>query len=193
MVLAAPRLSRGAGLKSLMVNWIKSKKFHFIFWAVLVVFVFSANPLYIHYFLKNGKPYQPALPLPAASQGIVYQFGYFETTRLDGQDLYQIPGFAFNSSDPLMKNKISIVLRSPSKTLVIATQPIRIPGMIRSYQGYKPGMDQAEFSLYLSQAVFTPGVYTVGILLENQAGPQRTYTVTRSTIKVTPNTIFFYP
>ncbi len=176
-----------------MVNWINRKKFHIIFWAALILFIFFANPLYNSYFLKDGKPYQPDLPLPASISGIMYQFGNLGTIRLNGQDLYEIRGFAFNQSDPLMKNKISVVLRSSTQTLVFATHPITIPGMIRSYKDYKPGMDQAEFSLFFSQTVFNPGTYEIGLLLENQTGPGRTFTMTASTVKITPNTLLYNP
>ena len=176
-----------------MVNWISSRKFHFVFWAALIVFVFSGNSLYTHFILKNGVPYQPGQALPAESKDIFYKFGNFATIRVDGQDLYELRGFAFKTSDPLAKNKISIVLRSASDTLVIATRPITVPGMIRSYTGYKTGMDVAEFSLFLSQTVFKPGVYQLGVLLEDQAGTNRTFLMTNSSIQITPNTLKYTP
>jgi hypothetical protein len=54
-------------------------------------------------------------------------------------------------------------------------------------------MDQAEFSLFISQAVFKPGVYKIGVLLENTVGTSRTLMMTGSQIKVTPNTITLKP
>jgi hypothetical protein len=177
----------------IMVNWIIRKKFHIVFWAVLVVYLLSANSLYTHFFLKDGTPYRPSAALPAESTDVILKLGTLTAIRVDGQDLYELRGFAFNQSDPKMKNDISIVFRSTTQTLVIATHEITVPGMIRSFQGYQTGMDPAEFSLFLSQAVFKPDTYHIGVLLEDTAGPGRTFGMTGSVLKITPNTVQFTP
>jgi hypothetical protein len=179
-----------------MAHWLKSKKFHLIFWGILAVYLFSASPVYTHFILQNGKPHQPDLPLPSESGNIIYQLGNLTPIRVSGQDLYELRGFAFVQSRMEQRNKISIVLRSvgaPGQTLVFDTHPITVPGMIKTYKGYKPGMDPAEFSFFLSQAVLKPGVYHIGLLLEDQTGTGRALVMTGSSIKITPNTTAYVP
>jgi hypothetical protein len=182
-----------------MANWLRSRTFHLIFWGILAVFIFSARPVYIQFFLQNGKPYQPDLPLPSENGNIIYQLGNLTPVRVAGQDLFELRGFAFVQSDPEMHNRISVVLRSASgapgasQTLMFDTRPVTVPGMIKTYKNYKPGMDPAEFSFFFSQAVLQPGVYTIGLLLEDQNGPGRALIMTGSSIKITPNTTTYVP
>jgi hypothetical protein len=173
----------------MMENWIAGKRKHFLIWSLLLIYVFSANRLYIQYFLKNGKPERADILLPAESTGITYKITDLEPVRIDGENLYQLRGYAFFAAHPLQENKISIILSTPSHNLVFPTKAAEHPNMIASYKGFKKGMEGAEFRLLLSEQVLDPGVYQIGILLEGTSGGNQGFITTGSTIKRTPNTI----
>ncbi len=182
-----------------MKRWINGKEKHFAVLAVLLVYLFAANPIYVHFFLKNGKPVSSnvALPAPAntmvSNTKVVYKLADMQPVRIDGQNLYQIRGFAFRASSPEEENKISIVLSALGQNLVFPTSTVPHPNMIQSYSGYTQGMDHDEFSMLLSNAVLKPGTYQVGILLEETGGSIRSYVRTGAVIKKTPNTIKYIP
>jgi hypothetical protein len=182
-----------------MKRWIIGKQKHFAILAVLLVYLFAANPIYTHFFLKNGKPVSSNVALPAPSSTMVYnsrivfKLADMQPVRIDGQNLYQIRGFAFEASNPVKENKISIVLSTKNQNQVFPTSTVPHPNMIQSYSGYTKGMDHDEFSMLLSDAVLKPGTYQVGILLEEIGGSTRSYVRTGSVIKKTPNTIKYIP
>ncbi len=182
-----------------MKQWIIGKQKHFAVLAVLLVYLFAANPFYTHFFLKNGKPVSSNVPLPAPANTrtpntvVIYKLADMQPVRIDGQDLYQIRGFAFRASSPEEENKISIVLSSQNQNLVFSTSTVPHPNMIQSYSSYTKGMDHDEFSMLLSDAVLKPGTYQVGILLEETGGSLRSYVRTGSVITKTPNTIKYIP
>jgi hypothetical protein len=177
-----------------MLHWIKTKKFHFLFWAVLLVYAFFATPVYNQFILNSGKPDAKAqLPLPAESKDVVFKLDILTQVGTDPQNLYGANGFAFKASDPTAQNKISVVLTSDAETLIFPTTVAPDFRMIRSYAKYKSGMDPAEFRFLISKNVLKPGIYHTGILLEAKNGSERSYVTTGGTIKMTPNTFKYTP
>jgi hypothetical protein len=172
-----------------MKNWITRNQKHLIIWAILIVYLFAANPIYIHFFLKNGKPVSENIALPPAAKTVVFKLADMQPVRIDGQDLYQIRGFAFQNYDPSLANTITIVLSSKTQNIAFSTSSVDHPNMIESYPGYTQSMDHDEFSMLLADRVLEPGTYQVGILLEQTGGTTRSYVATGSTIIKTPNTI----
>lgn len=176
-----------------MKTWFNGKKKHLVIWSVLLIYLFSANPLYVRYVLKNGKPEQANLSLPKASNEIISKLADFQPVRINGEDLYQLHGFAFIGSDPLRINVITILLINSSGNLAFATNPVQYANMIQSYSGFKSGMEQAEFNMLISDKVLKPGTYRIGILLEEGEGVRHSFLLTNSSIVKTPNTIRFVP
>jgi hypothetical protein len=175
-----------------MRNWFKGKSKHFIACAVLIVYVFVANPLYVRVFLRDGKPLGTQLALPAVSKDVIYHLGdQIQSLRINGQDLYELKGYAFFPSNREQENNITVVLSSAAGNTTFATRRVALPNMIESYPGYTKGMDHAEFSLLLSQNALSPGTYHIGILLQNKNGPGQSYVLTGGTLKKTPNTLSY--
>ncbi len=175
-----------------MRNWFKGKYKHFIACAVLIVYVFAANPLYVRLFLKDGKPLDTQLALPAVSKDVIYHLGdQIQSLRINGQDLYELKGYAFFQAAREQENTITVILSSASGNIAFATRTVALPNMIESYPGYTKGMAHAEFSLLLSQNALSPGTYHIGILLQNKNGPGQAYVLTGCTIKKTPNTLTY--
>ena len=170
-------------------RWFKGKQKHILIWAVLLIYLFSANQLYIHFFLKNGKPLSTRVTLPAPSKDLVYKLADMQVVQVDGEDLNEIKGYAFFPDEPELDTNISIVLSSPTQQYVFPTNSVAYPNMIESYPNYTPGMSGDEFSMLISKNVIKPGRYKIGILVEEQDGNRRSYVLTGSIIQKTPNTI----
>ena len=176
-----------------MWNWIKRKNKHFIFIGILLPYLLLAHPLYNKFFIKNGKPESAIFQLPETTPGIVYNLVELRPVVYEGESLYELKGFAFLATYPTQVNRITIILTTASQNLAFSTSAVPFPDMIESYPGYRPGMEQAEFSMALSNQVLKPGVYRIGVLLEDMEGFDRSYVLTGSSIKKTPNTISFIP
>ena len=177
------------GKRRIVRGWLKRSYIHILIVALLLIYIFSANSLYIKFFLKDGKPISSGVSLPAQSQDVDFELDKLTPVVIDKQDFYSLTGFAFIKTNRSMKNNIRIVLTSSTQTLIFSTKTVDFPSMIKSYSGYQPGMDQAEFQFLLSKGVLKPGTYQLGILLEQQGGTRQTYVITGSTIQTTPNTI----
>ena len=175
-----------------MRKWIKATYKHFIAIAILIFYVFIANPLYVRFVLKDGKPLGTPATLPTVSKDVVYHLSdQIQSLRVNGQDLYELKGYAFFKANPEQANNITVILSSLAGNSAFSTRPVALPNMIESYPGYNKGMDQAEFSLLLSQNAFAPGTYNIGILLQNKAGSGQAYVLTGGAIKKTPNTLTY--
>jgi len=171
-----------------MRNWYK----HFIAVALLIIYVFAANPLYVRFFLKDGKPLGTQVALPNTSKDVIYQLGdQIQSLRVNGQDLYQLNGYAFFQYNHEQENNITVILSKATGNMAFATRPVALPNMIESYPGYTKGMDHAEFSLLLSQNALAPGTYHIGILLQNKNGAGQSYVLTGGLLKKTPNTLTY--
>ncbi len=175
-----------------MKNRIKGKYIHIIACAVLIVYVFTANPLYVRFILKDGKPLGTQVALPAPSKDVVFVLdNLIHPLRINGQDLYDLRGYAFFQANHEQENTITIILSSKAGNVAFPTHSVALPNMIESYPGYDKQMDHAEFSLLLSQNALSPGTYRIGILLQNKNGPGQSYVLTGGSIKKTPNTLTY--
>ncbi len=172
-----------------MQDWIRGKNKHILIWAVLIIYAFSANSLYVHFFITDGKPVSSNIHLPAPGKGIVYKLLNLEPVRYNGKDLYQIRGYAFFAASPEQENTITVVLSSKTQNMAFSTSTVPFPNMIESYPNYTKGMDHAEFRVLLDKDALPPGTYQVGILLGKQGTNDPAYVQTSSVIKKTPNTI----
>jgi hypothetical protein len=179
-----------------MKNWMDGKQKHILIWALLLIYLFSANQIYVLYFLKNGKPDSTNVFVPAQTTGVIYIIADLQPVQINGESLYQLRGYAFDAANSLRKNTITIILSSRSQNLAFSTQAVPHPNMIESYPGFKSGMEGAEFSMLLSDDTLKPGTYQIGVLLEGQAGSSQNsgqkFVNTGSTIQKTPNTIRFH-
>lgn len=174
-----------------MKNWFRSRTKHIIYWGILLIYLLSANTVYTRFFIRDGKPIATPVGLPADTGGITYNLVELRPVLYNGQALYELKGFAFLTANPTQINKITIILTSGAETRAFSTNSVPFPDMIQAYAGYTAGMDEAEFSMLLSKDVLIPGVYQIGILLENTEGPERTYVLTGNSIKQTPNTVSY--
>ena len=178
--------------KNSMKKWLLSNEKHLFVWAVLLIYLASANQLYVNLVLKEGKPVSKNDPLPSELRPIVYQLSdTLQPVRRNGENLYELSGYAFFQDNPLEQTQIKIMLYSATLKLTFPTQAAPYPDMIQSFSGYQPGMDHAQFDLLFSKNTLKPGSYQVCILLDGNGGEDQVYVMTVGTILKTPNTITY--
>lgn len=168
----------------------KAVRKHVLFLAVAAAYLLSANQLYARIFIHHGRPETANISLPSAGQAAILKVSDMRLTREDGQDVYELRGFAFLSRNPGLEHQIRVVLQAQDGTnLIFATQPATAPAMVRS-SGYRDlGVEHSEFRALISKYAVPEGSYQIGILLEpaSGAGTAATYTLTGATVRRTPN------
>ncbi len=123
-----------------MKKWFKGIYKHVIAVAVLIVYVFSANSLYVRFILKDGKPLGTPVTLPAPSKDITFVLdNLVQPLRINGQDLNDLHGYAFFQANKDQENTITIILSSKAGNLAFPTRTVDKPNMIESL----PGLRQA--------------------------------------------------
>ncbi len=172
-----------------MRAWFRGKQKHFIFWSILLIYALLANPLYVQLLMKTGKPSGSRVSLPAQTNNVAYELNQLQPVVINGQNLYELRGFALDRANPTQANRITVILSSAQRNVVFSTQPVQYPYMIQSYPGYTNAMNRAEFSVLISNDGLAPGVYRVGILLEGPGSPKTSFVLTNSTVTKTYNTI----
>ena len=168
--------------------WGKPK--HMIIWGLVIIYTLFANQLYIQFVLRDGKPVASNVILPSIPQNIVFKLtDLLQPVHYNGQDLYEIKGYAFFAANPGQTNTIRIVLTSNTGNIVFPTRSVPVPDMIKSLPKYENSMDQAEFSFLVSKNVLATGKYQVGILLQPVGDAIPAYVLTTSSIQKTPNSL----
>lgn len=164
---------------------------HLLILVLLGIYLAAANSVYIQFILKNGKPIRVEGALPAESSEVTYKLAEMRAVRVDGEDVYELKGFAFDSTTPAADYTITVVLVSGEKQYAFKTRAPEFPSLIRSSKLYQQGMDDAEFRALISRRVLDSGVYRIGILLEEKNGEGRLFTYTGGTVRKTANTLRF--
>jgi hypothetical protein len=159
-----------------MKNLVKGKAGHLIFWLLLIVYFFSSNSIYNSFFLKNGKPVEVNPKLPPESSSILFKIDYFRPIRYQGENLYEMRGYALNSATTDTGDyKINIVLHSPDKELMFATIPEKRMDIDPILKKFKKSYKLCGFKLLLSKHVLDIENYQVYIVLEDAQTGSPTY------------------
>lgn len=163
---------------------------HFVIAAVLFIYLLSVKPLYVQFFVRNGKPerLETTLPAPVPAGDVVFRISHLRQVHYEGQSLYELRGFAFRKDDPLKEHTIRMVLVSSEDDtrLVYPAETVAVPSMLRSFEYEAPVNEQAEFRVLFAKPALPAGTYSVGLLLESKDG-ERLYVLTGSTMEKTPN------
>jgi hypothetical protein len=177
-----------------MLNWLRGIQKHLLIWVVLLVYFFSANQLFVTFFLKNGKPFAQHISIPPVTQGIKFQLSdLLQPVRVDGQALFELKGYVYDPANPVKDVTITVVLSSADQNFEFSTRSVPIPNLIESVPSYTQGMAKDEFSLLISNQALQPGLYTIGILSKNNSGTGQSYVLTGGKIRKTPNTLKYLP
>lgn len=143
---------------------------HLLFLAVLAAYLLSASQLYQWIFIHHGRPEAENIALPEAGQAVTVKLSDLRASRVDGQDVYELRGFAFLTDAPQVEHRIRVVLQSETGNLVFATEPAISPAMIDSSTYSNLGVEHSEFRAVITKYGVPEGRYQVGVLLDQPAG-----------------------
>lgn len=176
----------------MIAQFLKKKSPHLILFFLLIVYVISANFLYITFFLRNGKPIDTNPSLPAETNNIEYKLvNAIKPVLYDGQTLYLIRGYALHNTLASESYSIKIVFHSTSENLIFETYRVSEPSFIRGRPDFTWDMRSAEFQMRFAKEVFRPDNYRIGIIIEDLEGNVLGLRMTNSYIEFTPNTFRF--
>jgi hypothetical protein len=172
---------------------INGKSKHLFTAVLLLIYLLSANPLYVQFILRNGKPERVNAALPAAGprQDFIYRLAHLRLVNYEREALYELRGFAFLRADPQRHNRVSVVLVSEDGNRVYPPVPLAVASMLKSFDYQRPVDEQAEFRVLIAKQTLPPGNYQIGLLLEEEGGTRQDFLLTGSTIEKTPNKVLY--
>jgi hypothetical protein len=146
-------------------NW-----FHILVWTAMFVYLAVAPDLYVHFFLKNGKPLQIDENLPTDSDQIKLKIDGLDQINYEEYEIYRMYGWAFSLMDenvsPDMYDR-TIVLTSSTKTYFFPIQTVQRSGVQDAYKHLNMDLVGSGFSVLISKDVIQPGKYRIGIIFKN--------------------------
>jgi len=168
-------------------NWI-----HVIIWAGMIIYLVFAQDLYLHFFLRNGKPILVNAELPAVTNKIKLHIDTFQPTVYGGQYLYSMVGWAFSTTDPTMRledYERQLVLVSDEKNYIYPINTYPRPDVQKAYQSLGMELTNAGFSTWISQDAIQPGIYHIGVVFHDPQKGSTFYASTNKYLIRTPNQI----
>lgn len=168
-------------------NWI-----HIALWVGMLLYLVVANDLYVHFFLKNGKPILVNSQLPAESAQINGYVDLFEPIVYEGQNLHSLVGWAFSSIDTTLRPEDydrQVVLISPQRNYYFNMQTYPRPDVQAAFQSLGMELTNAGYHAYISQEALAPGVYQIGFVFHNMQDGSIYYSRTNKYLICTPNRI----
>jgi hypothetical protein len=181
------------GRRKLLQKLIKNNWFHIVAWMAIFMYYAVAPDLYVHFFLKNGKPLQIDGNIPTETNQIKFRVDGLEPIEYEGQDIYKLYGWAFltvNMNVHLSKYEREIVLISDSKRYFFQTQSVKRPGVQKAYEHLNMDLLDSGFLTLISKDVIAPGEYRVGIIFKNPMNGSEHYADNPKRIVLrTPNSL----
>lgn len=174
------------------MHWLWKHKVHFLIWAVLLVYLLTANRIYVDFFLKNGKPFQEPVALPAETGEVHASIDAPRTAIVEGESLFVLSGWVFIPGDPESgRYKKTVVFHSVREDLVFQAETLMRSDLTDIYSQYQVNLDEAGFQILFSKDILKPGNYRIGILLEDKQGTIRAYRLVDKYIEREANLIRF--
>jgi hypothetical protein len=171
-----------------MLNVLKKGGFHIVVWALMVTYVVSAPDLYVRFVLKNGKPVQLSDGLPTVTYQISFSVDRMDPMVLDGQDLFNLWGWAFLREEPDQSQyERFIVLKSDTNTYFFQTQSADRPDVQEAFPDLTINVLNSGFSTLISKDVIQLGSYQIGIFFKQSSDNAVYYVVTNKMIVRTGN------
>jgi len=146
-----------------------------LFWRhykVIIIVLFLAinyilfNTVYANVFLRVGKPTYVG-DVQGSDQPVSYYFDKFQETRYNGQDTYQLIGWAFlkELNRPLADYKLQIVLiNEQSVGYVFENMGLIRTDVTKYFSSLKLNLDNSGFEVNISKYVLPKGKYNIALL-----------------------------
>ena len=173
--------------KFLRKNWI-----HIVLWGGMFLYLTFAQGLYVHFFLKYGKPALVSTQLPVESAQIKGYVDLFEPIVYKGESLYSLVGWAFSTENPMMRPEDydrQVILISTQKNYYFPMEAYPRPDVQLAFQSLGMELTNAGYHANISQEAIDPGVYQVGFVFRNPRDGSIYYTSITKYLIITPNHI----
>ena len=173
-----------------MLTFFRKNRIHVIIWAGMLLYLVFAHDLYVHFFLRNGKPIIINAELPAETDQINANIELFKPTIYNGQFYYVLTGWAFSTTDPAMHPEDyerQVVLISDEMNYYFPIETYSRPDVQKYFQSLGMELTNAGFHCQIYQDVIRPGTYQVGIVFYNHENESTYYAKTDKYLIRTPN------
>ena len=173
-----------------MKNIFRKNWGHIVVWTLMFLFFISAPRLHSKLFLDQGKPIQFDSDLPKSTPEGQFALMGLDSMRFDGEDVYQLWGWAFLTRDPTV-NQIdyerTLVLKSDSHVYFfpITTTPTR--NVQETFNTLDLDLTNTWFYTLIAKDFISLGRYRVGIIFEHHTEGTSFYLKTNGVIIRTPN------
>lgn len=184
-----PQRDTNAGSRRFVMtsrHWIAVSVFGLLF-----LYVLFYNHMYTNLILRVGKPVFIG-ELQETEFPMQYFFDKFRAVRYDGQETYQLVGWAFLEDDSSFAENCSkqiILFDKSSRGYVFNSQPVNRDDITRAHKELNRNLGQSGFSANISKNVLPVGFYNVGILCTGKDQETKTVFRTLHYIQRTPNTL----
>jgi hypothetical protein len=162
-----------------MTAVIRKNRIHIFIWALMFAYItFSVN-LHTHFFLKYGKPIRIDKSLPQETMQIKFTVDDLDPIILEGQEMYQLWGWAFSTADANMAPDAyerEIILVSNSEIYIFPIHNVKRQGVQDVYKDLNMNLIFSGFSTYISKDVLPFGEYRVGIVFRDPSTGSTYYT-----------------
>ena len=133
---------------------------------LLIIFYFSYNAIYVNLFLHIGKPDHVG-SIQGVIQDAKYSVDNFRETHHDGQQTYQLIGWAFPKelNQPLANYQKQIILiNDQSLGYYFIPEEMNRKDVTKFYTALGVNLDQSGYSVYISKYVLPRGRYNIAFL-----------------------------
>ena len=148
----------------------KNKWFHILIWVMMLIYISFAPSLYTYFFLKNGKPIDLSEGRPGDSDEIHFAVDALFFQPVDGQDMYNMQGWAFSTLDKSIspdKYERIVVLTSEDNIYFFPSQPAGRPDVQQGFVDMEMDLIYSGFNAIIAKDVIFPGVYRIGIIFRD--------------------------
>lgn len=172
-----------------ITNWLAKHAKQIIILILLVIYLLVYNPIFVKFFLRTGKPTSVG-EVQGEYQEFYYSIDKFEPIYVEGQETFQLSGWAFpiEFDLPLKDYRKQIVLiDKKSKGYFFDTQLFYRVELTEYFQELNLDLDTAGFFVNISKQVLPPGEYKIAFLYTSPDGNQSKLFETFLVIRRTPN------
>jgi hypothetical protein len=150
---------------------IKRNRFHILVWTAMFAYFVFAPDLFTMIFTKNGKPVHAAHVDFVESERILYSIDGFETYLQDGEELYNLYGWALmvpEDSMPASAYVREIVLTSGDRQYIFSVESgYRNPDLTDKLSSVQVDLETLGFRALMAEDAIKPGTYRIGILFRD--------------------------
>ncbi len=160
-------------------NFLKKSGLHVFLWGVMLFYFIFSPDLIVRLFNENGKPVQVNAAIPAESERIEFVVEDLLPYRKDGENLYQLYGWAFllPEDEPSLNMFIrELALVADERNYVFPMRSeYRNPDLPGKLTGLDIDLNTLGFSALIAEDILKPGKYRIGVVFRNTSDGSALY------------------